>query len=120
MVLLNEPASRQYLRNETDVMVSVEAGLEEMLKACASSDSKKDPINFLAAWLMRHNPRHNPAMRERLAAMREAAAAQEAAEEAAAAQAMAAAAALDAEGEPNARVKIDIDPTGNVLLSVSC
>ena len=47
MVLLpgNTPgAAREYL-DSSDVLPSLEAGIEEMLRACA--DTKTNPINFL-------------------------------------------------------------------------
>lgn len=75
MVLLEEEAVRAYL-DRTDLLPSLEAGIEEMLKSCSTpSDdgSKKDPINYLASWLMRHNPRHNPEEAAKLAALRAAA-----------------------------------------------
>lgn len=58
----------QYLKG-TDVIPSLEAGLEEMLKACTSGEDT-DPIAFLARWLMRNNPRKNPEAAERIAKLR--------------------------------------------------
>ena len=75
--------ARQYLE-QTDVLPSLEAGLEEALRACSSTDSTQDPINFLASWLMRHNPRFDEAFARRIVERRAAAAAEKAAEEAAA------------------------------------
>lgn len=80
MVLLNEPSSRAYLES-TDLLPSLEVGIEEMLKTCMAADNTQDPINFLAAFLMRHNPRHNPDFAEVIDARRT-----EAAERAAAAE----------------------------------
>ena len=68
MVLLNEPGAREYLTG-TDVLPCLEAGLEEMLKASTSKE-KIDPIAFLARWLMRNNPRHNPEAAERVEKLR--------------------------------------------------
>ncbi|KAL1504382.1 hypothetical protein AB1Y20_010788 [Prymnesium parvum] len=59
---------QQYLE-ETQLLVSLECGLEEMLRACTNATGRgrrKDPINFLAAWLMRHNPRHDALMAQQL------------------------------------------------------
>ena len=66
MVVLDDENVREYLE-ATGLLPSLECGMEEMMKACASNlESRKDPINFLASWLMRHNPRHNPAAAARL------------------------------------------------------
>ena len=50
--------ARHYL-DEADVLVSLEAGLEELVKVCAKAGSERNAINFLAEYLMRNNPRHN-------------------------------------------------------------
>ena len=77
-------SSRAYLA-ETQVLPSLECGIEEMLRACtaaAEAGERVDPINFLATYLMRNNPRHSSAAVERLkrhARAKEVAAAKEAA-----------------------------------------
>lgn len=69
MVLLNDdPSARAYLES-TDLLPSLEMGMSAMLKACA--DGKRDPINFLAEFLARHNPRYNPEVKQMLSAHRE-------------------------------------------------
>lgn len=71
MVVLEVAHAEQWKKylDENKVLLSLECGLDEMLRACADSASigrGRDPINFLAAWLMRHNPRHNPALLKHL------------------------------------------------------
>ena len=72
MVLLGEPTGRAYLE-KTDLLPSLEIGIEEMLRACTEGESRRNPVTFLAEWLKRHNPRHNPAIASRVKEMREAA-----------------------------------------------
>ena len=108
--LMEEEQVRTYL-DRTNLLPSLETGIEEMLKACSkpSDDgSKVDPINFLASWLLSHNPRHDPeaaaklleqrtAAEERAAAEHAELVAAEASREAAEANDAAAAAAEEAE-----------------------
>jgi len=119
VVLQGLPASsREYLES-TDLMPALEAGLEEMLRKCA--DTKKDPINFLASFLMRSNPRHNAAFAERIQEMR-AEAAQRKADEAAAVAAAAAkeaAAASGADELTSVALAADVDEQGKIALSLS-
>jgi hypothetical protein len=56
--LVEQPA-RNYME-ETGLMYSLEAGIEDVLRTCveaAGTGKKQDPINHLARWLMRNNPR---------------------------------------------------------------
>jgi len=68
MVLLSssdptsEPGPARSYLEDTDVLPSLEVGIEAMLRACteaAETGAKVDPINFLATYLVRNNPRHN-------------------------------------------------------------
>eukprot|EP00308_Calcidiscus_leptoporus_P027001 CAMPEP_0119390474 /NCGR_PEP_ID=MMETSP1334-20130426/113504_1 /TAXON_ID=127549 /ORGANISM="Calcidiscus leptoporus, Strain RCC1130" /LENGTH=122 /DNA_ID=CAMNT_0007412977 /DNA_START=128 /DNA_END=496 /DNA_ORIENTATION=+ len=55
---------------------SLELGLEKMLRACtaaAEAGQCTDAIDYLATWLMRNNPMHNPEALVRLKAERAAA-----------------------------------------------
>ena len=79
MVLLDDmtaPAgsSRAYLE-KSQLLPSLEVGIEEMLRACteaAEGGESVDPINFLATYLMRNNPRHSEAAVARIAQHRKA------------------------------------------------
>lgn len=99
---------RGYL-DEHDVLPTLEAGFEEMLRACSGSE-KKDPINFLASWLMRHNPKHNPDFAKKLQERVAAEAAKAAAE---AAKAAAAKTTASAEGSA---LTMDVSDGGKVSL----
>ena len=110
---LSEDGAQQYLE-ATDLLPSLEIGLEDMLKACAAGDSKVDPVNFLASWLMRHNPKHNPEMAARITKSREEAAAAEAAE-----AAKAAAKQQRTYTTPNGQV-IELEPDEEVKCCIGC
>ena len=103
MVLLDDKpqqSAKEYLESSL-LMPSLEVGLEEMLKTCSSADSKRDPINFLASWLMRNNPNFNETFKQQLGDMRAAEAAADA-EKAAAASAAATAAEVASAATPAA------------------
>ena len=58
----SEPGPARSYLEDTDVLPSLEVGIEAMLRACteaAETGAKVDPINFLATYLVRNNPRHN-------------------------------------------------------------
>lgn len=67
--ILSEPSTVNYLVDETNVAVCLEAGLQEMIKVC-KADSSRDPIKVLASWLKQHNPATNQSMAQELNAMR--------------------------------------------------
>ena len=69
MVLLGEAGSNREYLESTDLLLSLEAGIEAMLKTCMSGESR-DPVNFLASYLMRNNPRTNPEAAKRIQEMR--------------------------------------------------
>ena len=71
MVLLGEAGTAREYLEQTDLLLSLEAGIEAMLKTCMASDSRRDPVNFLASYLMRNNPRTNPEAAQRIKEMRE-------------------------------------------------
>ena len=80
-----DESAREYLER-TLLLPSLEVGLEEMLRTCTAATEagqKTDAINFLATWMMRNNPRHNPEALRHMQAQR-AAAKQRAARQAAA------------------------------------
>ena len=66
MVLLRAPdeGAREYMER-TQLLPSLECGLEDMLQAC-TADGDTDPLTYLAEWLMRHNPRHDAGAARRI------------------------------------------------------
>ena len=56
---------KDYLVDNTDVLLTVEKAMEEMLRKyspeeqAASEEKLPDPLTFLATFLKRHNPKHN-------------------------------------------------------------
>ena len=124
VVLASGSSSTKAYLEETDVLPAVELGLEQMLKVCSAADSNQDPINFLASWLMRNNPKHNAAFASLLEARRnpadaegaDAAAAETAVE--AAAEAAAEPAAPAADGD-TVNTDVDVSDHGKVSLTVS-
>ena len=89
MVVLAAPteeSAREYLER-TLLMPSLECGIDSILResaaAAASGQQTEQPLNMLATWLMRHNPRHNPAAASQIQEQRELSKAREAREAAA-------------------------------------
>ena len=56
----DDPTVKDFLETN-DLLPTLQAGVEAMLKqyTAEGADDKQHPINFLAEYLKRHNPRHN-------------------------------------------------------------
>ena len=93
----------EYLEKE-DVLPALELGLEKMLRECSAADSKTDPINYLATWLFRNNPKHNKAVAASIAEKRAAES-----EEAAAASKSGDTLALDVNVSNEGKVSLAVD-----------
>lgn len=77
MVFLNsdDPSCKDYLES-TDVLPTLQAAVEAMLKKYAAdqapSETPPNPQKFLAEWLKRNNPKYNAEFAAQVAKIREA------------------------------------------------
>ena len=63
-----DPTGLEYLERSL-LLCTLEVGIEDVLRRCADSmeaGETPEPIEMLASWLMRNNPRHNGEAKRRI------------------------------------------------------